>query len=125
MKDSKRIDKALDFIGQHLDEVLDLDALCQTVHLSKYHFHRLFTSQVGLSLKAYIRWLRLKRAAYQLVMHKTERLSISLWRRGLNPMNHLVGHLNAFPINLRVFSEVMRIGTLGGNPLFRCAPEGR
>lgn len=41
----------------------------------KYHFHRLFTAYTGLSLQQYIRWLRLKRAAHQLIVDKDQSIT--------------------------------------------------
>jgi AraC family transcriptional regulator len=63
----QRINKVIDFIGKHIDDELTLDQLSRISCFSKYHFHRLFTAHTGLSLRQYIRWLRLKRAAYQLI----------------------------------------------------------
>ena len=70
MNFKERINRVIDFIGQHLDEELTLDRLSSVACFSKYHFHRLFTAYTGLSLRHYIRWLRLKRAAHQLIMEK-------------------------------------------------------
>lgn len=70
MNYSARIDRVIDFIGQHLDEELTLEQLAEVACLSSYHFHRLFTVYTGTSLQAYIKWLRLKRAAHQLIVHK-------------------------------------------------------
>lgn len=67
-----RIDRVIDFIGQHLDEELSLDELCKVACFSKYHFHRLFTVYTGISLQSYIKWLRLKRAAHQLIVYKKD-----------------------------------------------------
>ncbi len=72
MSYKERVNKVIDFIGKHLDEELELDELCRIAHFSKYHFHRLFTAQAGVSLKSYIKWLRLKRAAYQLTVQKED-----------------------------------------------------
>ncbi len=64
----QRINRVIDFIGKHLDEdELNLGQLSGVACFSKYHFHRLFKAYTGLSLQQYIRWLRLKRAAHQLV----------------------------------------------------------
>lgn len=68
----ERIDKVIDFIGKNLDRELTLEELCNIACFSKYHFHRLFTAYTGVSLQAYIKWLRLKRAAHQLVVHKED-----------------------------------------------------
>ena len=70
MNYEQRLNLTLDFIGKHLDDELTLEQLSSVAYFSKYHFHRLFTAYVGLSLQQYIKWLRLKRAAHQLVVHK-------------------------------------------------------
>ena len=64
------LNKVIEFIGKHLDEKLTLTQLSDIACFSKYHFHRLFTAYTGLSLQQYIRWLRLKRAAHQLIVDK-------------------------------------------------------
>lgn len=68
----QRLNKVIDFIGQHLDEELSLESLSDICCVSKFHFHRLFTAFTGLPLQQYIRWLRLKRAARQLVIDKDQ-----------------------------------------------------
>lgn len=68
----ERIQRGIDFIGKHLDEEITLEEISRVACFSKYHFHRLFTVCTGISLQAYIKWLRLKRAAHQLIMHKKE-----------------------------------------------------
>lgn len=65
-----QLNKVADYIGKHLDEELSLERLSEVACFSKYHFHRLFTAYIGLSLRQYIRWLRLKRAAHQLVVER-------------------------------------------------------
>lgn len=65
-----QLQKVIDYIGKHLDEKLTLDQLSDVACFSKYHFHRIFTAFTGLSLQQYIRWLRLKRAAHQLIVYK-------------------------------------------------------
>jgi AraC family transcriptional regulator len=72
MSYKERVDRVIDFIGKHLDEELELDEICRIACFSKYHFHRLFTVYTGLPLMGYIKWLRLKRAAHQLIVHKEE-----------------------------------------------------
>lgn len=65
-----QVRKVIEYIGKHLDEKLNLTQLSRVACFSKYHFHRLFTAYTGLSLQQYIRWLRLKRAAHQLIIDK-------------------------------------------------------
>ena len=68
----KQLQKVIDSIGQHLDEKISLESLSDISCLSKFHFHRLFTAFIGLFLYQYIRWLRLKRAAHQLIVDKDQ-----------------------------------------------------
>ncbi len=68
----RQLTKVTDFIGKHLDEEISLERLSDIFCISKFHFHRLFTAFTGLSLQQYIKWLRLKRAAHQLIVHKDE-----------------------------------------------------
>lgn len=70
MNYERQINNVIEFIGKHLDEKLTLDQLSHIARFSKYHFHRLFTAYTGLSLQQFIRWLRLKRAAHQLIVDK-------------------------------------------------------
>ncbi len=72
MNYQQQLNKVIEFIGKHLDDELSLDQLSDIACFSKYHFHRLFTAYMGLSLQQYIRWLRLKRAAHQLIVHKDQ-----------------------------------------------------
>lgn len=68
----ERINKVISFIGTHLDDELSLEQLSNIACFSKYHFHRLFTAHTGLSLQQYVRWLRLKRSALQLIVEKDQ-----------------------------------------------------
>ena len=70
MNYERQLHKVIAYIGKHLDEKLTVDQLSDIACFSKYHFHRLFTAYMGLSLQQYIRWLRLKRSAHQLIVDK-------------------------------------------------------
>jgi AraC family transcriptional regulator len=56
----------VNYIDANLDMELDVERLCQLVYLSKYHFHRQFSSYFGMPVISLARLLRLKRAAFQL-----------------------------------------------------------
>ena len=65
-------------IQANLDEDLSLDAVAKRVRLSPFHFHRLFRSTIGETLKQYTQRLRLERAANRLVIHDTTILDVAL-----------------------------------------------
>ena len=45
-----RMDKVIQYIGEHLDDAFTLSELSQVACFSEYHFHRLFTAYTGVSL---------------------------------------------------------------------------
>lgn len=61
-----KLHKVCQYIEQHLDDDLSLKQLSELAHCSAFHFHRLFTVNVGISLYKYQQRLRMKRASYQL-----------------------------------------------------------
>jgi AraC family transcriptional regulator len=61
-----RMQRALDYIDQHLDSELDLEAVSRVAAFSKFHFHRPFTATFGLSVHRYVQLARMKRASYRL-----------------------------------------------------------
>jgi AraC family transcriptional regulator len=65
-------------IQANLDQDLSLDAVAKRVRLSPFHFHRLFRSAIGETLKQYTQRLRLERAANLLVIHDATILDIAL-----------------------------------------------
>lgn len=65
-----KIKQVLDYIDQHADQNLSIERLSRISCLSLFHFHRLFSAFTGMSLYQYILFVRLKRAANQLVFTK-------------------------------------------------------
>ncbi|WP_221030399.1 AraC family transcriptional regulator [Actomonas aquatica] len=58
----ERINRALDYIQQHLDQPLSLEDVARVACFSPFHFHRIFRFQTGEPLNACIKRLRLERA---------------------------------------------------------------
>jgi len=63
------MNRVLDHIDRHLDQPLDLDALADVAHFSRFHFHRVFAAWVGETFGDYLRRRRLETAAWMLVAH--------------------------------------------------------
>lgn len=64
---NERFAKVLDYIDRNLDADLSVAHLSQVANLSKFHFHRVFSSHTGVNVHRYVQLMRLKRASYQLV----------------------------------------------------------
>ena len=62
----ERITKVMLFIQARLDEPPTLEEVATVAAFSPFHFHRLFTAYTGESLSAFVRRLRLERAANRL-----------------------------------------------------------
>ncbi|RZG87535.1 AraC family transcriptional regulator [Acinetobacter sp. WCHAc060033] len=66
MSTEDKIKKVCAYIQEHLDDHLNVDLLCEIAHLSKFHFHRVFSAYTGITLIKFIQLSRLKRASYHL-----------------------------------------------------------
>ncbi len=82
-----RIAKAIDFIKAHLKEQPSLDEIAENVHLSPYHFQRLFTDWAGVSPKKFMQYLSLNYAKRILSEQKT--LSDTAHQTGLSGTSRL------------------------------------
>ncbi|MCF3650401.1 AraC family transcriptional regulator [Synoicihabitans lomoniglobus] len=58
----ERINRAVDFVLQHWDETLRLDAVARAAGFSPFHFHRVFSVLMGESLNTFVKRVRLERA---------------------------------------------------------------
>ncbi|MCO7125250.1 AraC family transcriptional regulator [Sporolactobacillus shoreicorticis] len=61
-----RMNDALDYIENSLDEEIDYKEIAKAAHCSEFHFSRMFSSISGVSLSEYIRRRRLTRAAFDI-----------------------------------------------------------
>jgi AraC family transcriptional regulator len=58
-----RVNRVLDYIGEHLDGELSLTRLSRIGCFSRFHFHRIFQGVTGETLNSHVRRVRLERAA--------------------------------------------------------------
>jgi AraC family transcriptional regulator of adaptative response/methylated-DNA-[protein]-cysteine methyltransferase len=65
--DYARIEKALAYIADRVEDQPELDDVAATIGLSPFHFQRLFTRWVGVSPKKFLQYLTLERAKESLI----------------------------------------------------------
>ncbi|MBN2742954.1 MAG: AraC family transcriptional regulator [Marinilabiliaceae bacterium] len=70
-----RINRALDYIEQHLEQPMTLDEISQEANFSKYHFSRIFHGMTGETPFQFINRLRLEKAASSITTHPNIPLS--------------------------------------------------
>lgn len=59
----QRINRVLDYVADHLDGDLTVDALARVAAFSPFHFHRIFRAMVGETVHQHVNRVRLERAA--------------------------------------------------------------
>lgn len=77
-----RIEAVLDHVDSHLADDLKLETLAQLAAISPFHFHRLFLSWTGETLKAFVRRRRLESAAGRLRHCPDEKITVIAFNCG-------------------------------------------
>lgn len=62
-----KIDLVIDYIENNIKEEMSIEELAQMANLSKFYFHRIFSSTTKISLMEYIKMRRISNAALELV----------------------------------------------------------
>lgn len=63
----RRINKAFEFIENHIDKKIQLDDIANASHFSSYHFHRIFHALVGETVNEYVSRKRMEKALARLM----------------------------------------------------------
>ncbi len=64
------INKTQDYINAHLDKKITLEDVAKNVHLSKFHFHRIFSKHSKETLNQFIVRTKMERAALFLTVRR-------------------------------------------------------
>jgi AraC family transcriptional regulator len=73
-----RINKAVNFIEDHLFEELSLEVIAQRAALSPYHFHRIFSALVESTVAQYVRQRRLTECLAELHDQRTRIIDLAV-----------------------------------------------
>ncbi len=74
----ERLNEALTYIENHLQEEMDMETLGRIAHCSSYHFQRMFGYMAGVSLGEYLRRRRMSQAAVDLQKGEEKVIDIAL-----------------------------------------------
>lgn len=97
-RDERRIASALGFIEANYSEALSLAAIAEAVHMSPYHFLRVFRAVAGVTPHQYLLRTRLRRAAVALAATDAQVAAIAF--------DHGFGDLSSFVTTFgRVFGS--------------------
>jgi AraC family transcriptional regulator len=79
-----RINRVVDFIDQNLDQQLTVEKLAEVAHFSPFHFHRIFSAFIGEPLNAFVKRLRIEKAARMLLHNPDTPVSEIAYYCGFN-----------------------------------------
>jgi AraC family transcriptional regulator, regulatory protein of adaptative response / methylated-DNA-[protein]-cysteine methyltransferase len=71
MLDYQRIEQAIRFIRENFQDQPDLDEIARQIHLSPFHFQRLFKEWAGVSPKKFLQFTSIEYAKQLLLQQKT------------------------------------------------------
>jgi AraC family transcriptional regulator len=75
---TRRIDRVIDYLGDHLDQPLKLEELAKVACFSEFHFHRVFRAMTGETVNDFTNRLRLEKAARLLKRTRQSATDIAL-----------------------------------------------
>ncbi len=82
----KKVAKAIEYLENNFKEQPDLEALADHVHVSQYHFQKIFTEWVGISPKKYLQYVSLD---YAKMVLSQSTLSNTAYNTGLSGTGRL------------------------------------
>lgn len=74
----ERLNASLNYIEEHLSEVIEIDDLAQIACCSSYHYQRMFTYIAGIPLSEYMRRRRMSIAAVELQQSEIKIIDLAL-----------------------------------------------
>jgi len=77
-QEARIVSQTVSYIEGHLNSRLELDAVAEALHYSKFHLHRLFRKTAGMTIHDYVVRRRLTEAARLLVFSKKPLAEIAL-----------------------------------------------
>ena len=104
------INKAINYIFEHIDEEITVDDVARHCSYSKYHLMRMFKEDTEEALYQFIKRIRLERCAWKLKVEKEKSITEIGVDYGYSSSNFATAfkkHLNITPADFRKHSEQM------------------
>lgn len=79
-----RINRVIDYINSNISSDLTLDELAEVAGFSPFHFHRLFKAMVGENLNAFIKRIRVEKAAAMLSQNPKDSITEIAFKCGFS-----------------------------------------
>lgn len=80
--------KSIDYIMQHLEDDISIADVASHCHLSKFYFSRIFKDEIGESVYAFIKRLKMEQSAFRLKVEKEKSITDVGYDYGYSPSNY-------------------------------------
>lgn len=87
MNDYQRVAKAITFIKEHATDQPNLNDVAEAVHLSPYHFHRMFKDWAGVTPKEFLQYISLSHA--KKLLNENQTIEEATFSTGLSSSSRL------------------------------------
>ncbi|MDE7477635.1 MAG: AraC family transcriptional regulator, partial [Lachnospiraceae bacterium] len=110
---NETINRAIDYILQHINEELSVEDVAAHCHFSKYYFSRMFKEATGESVYAFMKRLKLEQSAFRLKVEPDRTVTDIGYEFGYSPSNYSWMFRQQYqtnPINFRrnIYQETIR-----------------
>lgn len=82
------VNKSIEYIIQHLDEDISIEAVASYCHFSKFYFSRVFKAETGESIYAFIKRLKMNQSALKLKIERGKSITDIGLDYGYSPSNY-------------------------------------
>lgn len=91
-----KINLAIDYIVEHLDEKINLNEIAENAQLSPYHFHRIFKSIMGETVNDFVRRVRVEKAGSMLFTNPQMSITDVAFENGFSSSQSLAKEFHRF-----------------------------
>jgi AraC family transcriptional regulator len=98
------INRAIDYILNHINEDISVDDIASHCNFSRYYFSRLFKIETGESIYEFIKRIKLEQSAFRLKVEKSRSITDISWDYGYSSSNYSSAfkhHHHLSPIQFR------------------------
>lgn len=85
---NETVSHAIDYILEHINEELSVEDVAAHCHFSKYYFSRMFKSETGESIYAFMKRLKLEQSAFRLKVEPNRTVTDIGYEFGYSPSNY-------------------------------------
>lgn len=116
MIDNETVNKAIDYIMNHISEDIGVEDVAEYCHFSKYHFSRMFKEATGESIYSFIKRVKMEQSAFRLKVEKTKSVTDICTEYGYSSSNYSSAFKQYHHVSPAVFRKTIYDKSVEENP---------